>query len=432
VVAIGGRSADYTFAAWVQSLSSSNPARLRFSINGNVMGPVIAAIPTTCEWVLYQVSWNSGSNTTANLSLVNANTTPGGNDYALDDISFARAMLQYDSITVTVIPPPNVRTGVDEDLCPGERATLQASGAANYSWAPATGLSNPSVATPVAQPSATTEYVVTGWDMAGCVSTDTVVVKVIPPPVFAVSPVQSGKCEGDAVRLTASGADNYEWFTSTQPSLSTGSVYTFNASATDTYYVALHSATCDIRDTLSSTVVVSSRPNLVVSKSGDVNCFTREVQLSVTGADSYTWSPAEFINSTSSPNPVVNPTLSTWYVVKAVSGSCVLTDSVQVLVAYGSGGENSFYVPNAFTPNNDGKNDCFGLQHWPMVSEFEFSVYNRWGERVFYTTDTKQCWNGVYKGKLQPSGTFVYQVKTKSPCSGDKVVYLKGLVSLVR
>ncbi|HEY0067439.1 MAG TPA: gliding motility-associated C-terminal domain-containing protein, partial [Flavisolibacter sp.] len=222
-----------------------------------------------------------------------------------------------------------------------------------------------------------------------------------------------------------------EWFTSTQAGLSTSGVYTVNASRNDTFYVALHSGACNIRDTLSCIVEVSTRPNLVLSKSGDRDCFTRQVQLTATGADSSSWSPSQFISDPSAPNPVVNPESTTWYVVRARKGECVVTDSVQVLVNYSAGAGGPFHIPSAFTPNNDGLNDCFGLQHWPPSSTFELSIYNRWGERIFHTTDSRKCWNGIYKGMLQPIGTYVYQVKTKSTCS-DGVVYLKGLVNLIR
>ena len=57
-------------------------------------------------------------------------------------------------------------------------------------------------------------------------------------------------------------------------------------------------------------------------------------------------------------------------------------------------------MPNAFTPNNDGINDCFGLKYWGNVTKLDFSIYNRFGERIFYTTDPAKCWDGRYKGVL--------------------------------
>jgi gliding motility-associated-like protein len=86
-------------------------------------------------------------------------------------------------------------------------------------------------------------------------------------------------------------------------------------------------------------------------------------------------------------------------------------------------------LPNAFTPNGDGKNDCFGVRKWGTVSNLEFSIFNRWGERVFFTNDPKQCWNGMYKGSWQPNDVFVYLVKANSACGK---IFVKGTVMLIK
>ncbi|WP_153800556.1 gliding motility-associated C-terminal domain-containing protein [Foetidibacter luteolus] len=86
-------------------------------------------------------------------------------------------------------------------------------------------------------------------------------------------------------------------------------------------------------------------------------------------------------------------------------------------------------MPSAFTPNADMRNDCFGVKNWGLVLNLDFSVYNRWGERIFYTQNPSACWDGNYKGIKQPPGTYVYQIRAKTLC-GD--VYRKGTVVLIR
>ena len=86
-------------------------------------------------------------------------------------------------------------------------------------------------------------------------------------------------------------------------------------------------------------------------------------------------------------------------------------------------------MPNAFTPNNDGLNDCFGVQNWGLISHFEFSIYNRWGQLVFYTTDPTNCWNGNFKVEAQNAGIYAYMIKAKNACG---VLKRNGLVTLVR
>jgi gliding motility-associated-like protein len=90
---------------------------------------------------------------------------------------------------------------------------------------------------------------------------------------------------------------------------------------------------------------------------------------------------------------------------------------------------NRLPVPSAFTPNNDGNNDCFGLKYWGSVQSLELAVFNRQGLRVFFTTDPQQCWDGTYKGKAQPAGAYVYQIRATTACG---TAYRKGTVILVR
>ena len=84
---------------------------------------------------------------------------------------------------------------------------------------------------------------------------------------------------------------------------------------------------------------------------------------------------------------------------------------------------------NAFTPNGDGLNDCFGLKYWGNVPKLEFSIYNRFGERIFYTTDPAKCWNGKYKGVAQNIGFYVYMIKATTSCD---TVEKKGSFMLMR
>jgi gliding motility-associated-like protein len=86
-------------------------------------------------------------------------------------------------------------------------------------------------------------------------------------------------------------------------------------------------------------------------------------------------------------------------------------------------------LPNAFTPNDDGKNDCFGISRYAgLLQHVQLSVYDRWGLRVFYTTNVLNCWDGKYKGKLQDAGGFVYILRASTFC-GE--IFKKGMVMLL-
>jgi hypothetical protein len=78
----------YYFVCKLSSVHPSNPAQLQFSVNGTLLGSVITASTTTCQWDQFYATWNSGANTSATISIVNQNTIAAGNDFAIDKISF--------------------------------------------------------------------------------------------------------------------------------------------------------------------------------------------------------------------------------------------------------------------------------------------------------------------------------------------------------
>lgn len=88
------------------------------------------------------------------------------------------------------------------------------------------------------------------------------------------------------------------------------------------------------------------------------------------------------------------------------------------------------FVPNGFTPNRDNLNDCFGVKNWPDASSFELSIFNRWGQLVFKTTNVLECWNGAFKGREQPADTYVYMIKANTPSCGP--ITKKGTITLIR
>jgi gliding motility-associated-like protein len=421
---------NYEFSAWVQSIYPDNPAQIQFSINGIQLGSVFSAA-TICNWSSYNSSWNSGTNIIATVCIENKNTISQGNDFALDDIVLAPVYMRYDSVKITVLPKPPIWAGNDTLVCVGQAAQLNATGGTVYSWTPSTGLSNTAISNPVATPASTTQYIVSGYTDPGCVVKDTVQVNVVPQPVFSITPPSASICKGDIISFTSSGGDTYQWYTNSQPGLSSSNSYSASPLQTDTFYVALDNLTCGIKDTLQSIITVNPLPVVSITKSNDIDCATPDAQLVATGGVIYQWSPVTNITDPSIANPVVYPATDTWYKVTVTNADgCSKTDSVLVHSDY-SVGQNGFFVPNSFTPNGDGLNDCFGVRFWGRVDNFELSIYNRWGQRIYFSKNIGDCWDGTFKGEKQPSGGFVFQIKASSPCSA-KPIYRKGVITLIR
>ena len=88
------------------------------------------------------------------------------------------------------------------------------------------------------------------------------------------------------------------------------------------------------------------------------------------------------------------------------------------------------YIPNVFSPDGDGINDFFRIIGQGLTN-FDVEVYNRWGQMVFKSVNMNDQWNGRFKGKNMPTGTYVYKVKS-SDFGTDNEILKSGTISLIR
>ena len=142
------------------------------------------------------------------------------------------------TINVTVNPLPLVDIQpANPSICPEDDVQLTASGAASYSWSPTTGLSDPSIANPIADPNQTTTYIVTGTSAQGCVQNDTTTVTIFPAAVVDITPAQHSMCLNDTVVLNASGGANYVWSPANFAGQNTGQAFSVAPITSTTYKV---------------------------------------------------------------------------------------------------------------------------------------------------------------------------------------------------
>jgi len=109
------------------------------------------------------------------------------------------------------------------------------------------------------------------------------------------------------------------------------------------------------------------------------------------------------------------------YLLQTFAGNCYRKDTIEVGTC-----STKLFVPNAFTPNNDGLNDEF-LPVGTQIYNFTLTIFNRWGETVFISNDLKTGWNGA----SAQSGTYFYEI-TYQNAKGTKNFYKKGLLELLR
>jgi gliding motility-associated-like protein len=112
---------SYAFSTWLEMVEPSNAAILQFSINSSLLGSAFTPPSTPCQWTEFYEIWNSGVNTSANICIVNQNTDAGGNDFALDDISFRKLCESSDTVLITISEPDSAI--IDTSICSGSTYT---------------------------------------------------------------------------------------------------------------------------------------------------------------------------------------------------------------------------------------------------------------------------------------------------------------------
>jgi gliding motility-associated-like protein len=243
-------------------------------------------------------------------------------------------------------------------------------------------------------------------------------------------------CNGETVQFSSAITNGgtvpfYQWQKNgINTGLNSPGLSVTNLTTTDVFSCNLTSSYgCVTKATVSSnkvSVLNNPLPAITISKSNDITCTLGEARLIATGGIKYEWQQAIGINDLFINNPIVNPGKTTVYNVKVITDkNC--SDSKAITVNVSSFGK--YELPNSFTPNNDGINDCFGISHLLNINNLQFSIYNRYGQQIFFTSNFRQCWDGKYRSIDQPPGTYTYIIKAKGECG---TIDRKGTILLIR
>lgn len=377
--------------------------------------------------IKYQWSPATGLNNTAIGNPMSS--TAGSITYSVKIINADNCVADK-SVSVNRLPLPAIALTNDTTICRQTPVQLNVSGGKTYQWSPATSLDNPLVSNPVATPLASAVYKVVVTDANNCSNSDSVSVVVRPAPQFGVASDSIFGCAGSSVQLQAFGGDQYQWTPATGLSNSIIANPVANLQSSQTYSVLVTESVCKEQASFTIPVIIKSLPPLIVAKSNDITCNTPFAQLNVVNSGiSYNWQPAAGLSNPSIANPVASPAVATVYTVAVLNDNgCIATGSVAVKVM-NNNDFRLYNIPNGFTPNGDGKNDCFGVAKWGHVNIIYFQVYNRWGQLVFTGTNANPCWDGTFRGIAQPSENFVYKLKVETMCG---IVERQGNVVLIR
>lgn len=281
-----------------------------------------------------------------------------------------------------------------------------------------------------------------------CAYDTTMTVVVQETPVVYASPTHLTICSGESinVKLTSDSTGViFGWtvVTDSVTGATTGTggaikdtlFYTGTTSETITYAVVGTKNGCSSQPiyvtvtvnpapTTMTTITLTTTPQLV--EEGETTDLEVTLSPYIPGV-MYAWEPPENLSCIDCPNPIATPDAATWYTVNLVTPEgCNLKDSIFVNYKLKCG---ETFVPTIFSPNQDGSNEVFKVYN-RCLKTMELTVYDRWGNKVFFSNDITVGWDGSFKGRAMNTGTYVYRA-TITLLDGT-TEDLKGSITLVR
>lgn len=331
-----------------------------------------------------------------------------------------------DNVLISVNQLPAVNAGPDISICNGTTASLQAVGAISYQWHSDNTLSDVNISNPIASPLSTHVYYLVGSDANGCSASDSIIVTVIQPFTMLVG--QGAEvCRGSQVQLSASGAVTYKWI----PANSLDNPLIPNPlaspSISTTYTVIGTDGVC-FQDVKQVVVLVHDLPT---AEAGDNLMIVSGETVSLNGqgtGSSFNWSPPNGLSCTDCPTPEASPAQTTTYMLTVTNEyGCQRRDSVVIRV----GCDNDVvFIPNAFSPNEDGQNDVFYVRSKGLRNVDYLRIYDRWGKLMFESNSLSQGWDGTNNGKPVMPGVYIYHLK--ATCSNGQMIMMQGNVTVVK
>ncbi len=334
--------------------------------------------------------------------------------------------------TVTAFEIPVVKAPADTNICLNRSIVLTASGATSYEWS-GNGLSCTQCVSTTVTPLNDALFMVKGISANGCFGRDTVRVNINRPAKLVYHENQI-ICKGTSKRLVVSGATNYQWSPAT--GLSSTSVASPVASPLQniTYQVvgnvnnACGNDTGYIHVKVAANPTVEAGPDKTIAAGNFVN-LDPVVSPDVTEAF---WTPTDELSRNGDYGVTVRPTKNTDYSIEVRNADgCIAKDKVAITLTCTA---NNIFIPNTFSPNNDGMNDIFFIRGIGLYKVRSLRIFNRWGEMVFskydfMANDPAMGWDGRYKGARLLTDVFVYIAEIV--CGNGTVIPYNGNISLV-
>jgi gliding motility-associated-like protein len=418
------------------SATITQPPALSLSINSSTTsvcaGSAINLSPITAGGTgAYTYVWNPGP-TTGPYTVIE--TAAGNYNYAVTATD-ANGCVITKAINLTYNPQPTV-TVTSATVCAGNVAVLSASGANTYLWMP--GGQTGSTYTTVASSSSNVTVIGTA---IGCTGQNIASIAVNPLPNVSASTSSQKGCVPLCIDLkssTTSNVVNYNW------SINNAGVGT--ASLMNTCFSVSGSYTIGLTVTDNNGCMNSANPINIITSPQPVADFNYDPIKPLEAVDLVSFTDATyqgnivswnwyFMNSAQYTSTQQNPTFTypdagSYVIALVVKNDKGCSDTILKSIEVGE--DFGIFVPNSFTPNGDGLNDIFYGKGYG-IKKMEMQIFDRWGEKVFTSTDLNEAWDGTVlnKGiKQAPEGTYTWRIKLTNVFGKSKE--LTGHVTLIK
>ncbi len=307
-----------------------------------------------------------------------------------------------DMIELIEPPIPPIDLGADTTLCFGDIFTLSAFDEIGRSYLWQDGSTNSDFT--VTQLGT---YSVEITDTNGCVNSDMIMIDYFLPSLLDLGN-DTTICEATTLLLTVTTPDivRYTWQDGSTNS-------TFNATDAGTYYVEIEQVNgCILSDTIQISILPEPRPVDLPLDTTVCNFDEFTLNAFEPNATEYTWQGESAFFAQNDPKDtsfiVRFPGL---YQVNIANRCASVEQTVQVIHEDCS---CTPYIPNAFTPNNDGQNDEFKPMVNCPIENYQMMIFDRWGNKLFETTELNVGWNGTFNGNIASTGVYVWRIQYES------------------
>ena len=337
-----------------------------------------------------------------------------------------------DSIKVNVVNFVSLKAPNDTVMCRTDTILLRpTTDATSFIWSPNIAISSTTIKNPKTYTQAPSQKYYLTANIGLCQAKDSVTITTVPYPT-AVAFADTTICLGGTANLLGvTNGNSHTWRPTTGIANPLNVATTTRPTSTTTYiFNAFNTLGCPKPS--SDTVTITLLPAINIFAGNDTTIVRNQpLQLNAIGSGGsvYQWLPATNLTNATITNPIANGLQTTTnFIIRLTNpAGCFNQDSINVTVFLTA---PSIFVPSAFTPNADGKNDIGRAVGVGLKSFTYFSIYNRYGHCIFNTKVNGQGWDGKINGVPQGTNTFVYVAAGVT--YDDKIIKKQGTITLIR